>query len=971
MKPGRRSKILGLVLSMVLLVSIAGMPAPALANGGVILHPGDLTGSVTVDGYDITQVTVRAMDTDGVFSAYVSVSVPGGASSIDYTLTVEGDRDYYVIADAQVVATDYTRVIFPVHGTVNVPIGGTVTQNLSVDPAFISGTISTTTDGGNTIQGFNIYAYIWPPEFPGMSFQNRTTASLLTVPGQPGRGYTLLVAPELDYYFYGWVTVNGIQYYFPNETVGPLAAGGTLTKNISIDVTAATISGNATLLGPATDVYDALVRGYAPNPTRYANTEIADIATGAYTLNVDADTWYVHPYFYYHLTGETGETGDLSGLYGFLNPPRTPVTLTAGQHLEDFDFIIDPGFITGTLSLTGASTDIWQYSYIQAYSAPNGYMQVRIHPDTGEYMFVASPGDSWRYNYLYLRFDYPADPDPYLWSYINQSGYFLDPYTVASGETLSDVDATFGTATVRLYYYVEGVEGGGELSLPYYQATKEGLTYPTAYARGSHLVTTEGQAIGTLFPGTWTIEAFATVEDGSVPEFGTFTVTVDEGDTMVIGGLGRPTIQVTSPIDGAETTDDSVFVEGTATDVEGIASITINGEPVTLTPTGGPDNEVSFSHPVSLDVGVNTITIVATDVDPTPHSVTATLTVTRTEVTTATTLTYTGDTSVQVNTPATLSAMLEDGEGQPISGATISFQVDGLDASAVTDTDGVASCEVTIDTVGVYNVTAEFAGDAQHQGSTATASLTVYTPTTLTYTGDTLVQVNGVATLAALLVDEDGQPISDAEITFQVDGLDVSAFTDTNGVASLEVPAPPDAGVFEITADFAGDDLHQASTAATVLGAVYDPEGGFVTGGGWIDSPEGACVAEPTLTGRANFGFVSKYKKGATTPTGQTEFQFQVADLKFHSDTYQWLVVAGARAMYKGTGTINGEGNYGFMLTAIDAKLTLSSTDVDKFRIKIWDRDTDTIVYDNQMDAADGTDPTTSIAGGNIVIHKG
>ncbi len=245
----------------------------------------------------------------------------------------------------------------------------------------------------------------------------------------------------------------------------------------------------------------------------------------------------------------------------------------------------------------------------------------------------------------------------------------------------------------------------------------------------------------------------------------------------------------------------------------------------------------------------------------------------------------------------------------------------------------------------------------------------VATPTTLTYTGDTLVQVNGVATLEAVLVDEGGQPISDAEISFQVDGLSFSAVTGTDGVASFEVTAPPTASVFEITAEFAGDALHLASTA-TALGAVYDPEGGFVTGGGWIDSPEGAYAEDPTLTGRANFGFVSKYKKGADVPTGQTEFQFQVADLNFHSDTYQWLVIAGARAQYKGTGTINGVDNYGFMLTAIDAKLT-PSTDVDKFRIKIWDRDTDTIVYDNQMDAADGTNPTTSIAGGNIVIHKG
>jgi hypothetical protein len=42
-------------------------------------------------------------------------------------------------------------------------------------------------------------------------------------------------------------------------------------------------------------------------------------------------------------------------------------------------------------------------------------------------------------------------------------------------------------------------------------------------------------------------------------------------------------------------------------------------------------------------------------------------------------------------------------------------------------------------------------------------------------------------------------------------------------------------------------------------------------------------------------------------------------------------------------GTINGAGSYGFMLTATDADLT-ASTDVDLFRIKIWDRETDEVV---------------------------
>jgi hypothetical protein len=151
---------------------------------------------------------------------------------------------------------------------------------------------------------------------------------------------------------------------------------------------------------------------------------------------------------------------------------------------------------------------------------------------------------------------------------------------------------------------------------------------------------------------------------------------------------------------------------------------------------------------------------------------------------------------------------------------------------------------------------------------------------------------------------------------------------------------------------------------------VYDPYGGFVTGGGWIHSPAGAYHLDSSLSGKATFGFVSKYKKGAFDPVGNTEFQFHAANFTFRSTEYDWLVIAGARAQYKGTGSIDGTGDYGFMLTAIDGALPGGGLG-DKFRIKIWDKATDAMVYDNQMGDSDNADPTTVIGGGSIVIHKG
>jgi hypothetical protein len=150
---------------------------------------------------------------------------------------------------------------------------------------------------------------------------------------------------------------------------------------------------------------------------------------------------------------------------------------------------------------------------------------------------------------------------------------------------------------------------------------------------------------------------------------------------------------------------------------------------------------------------------------------------------------------------------------------------------------------------------------------------------------------------------------------------------------------------------------------------IYDPNGGFVTGGGWINSLAGNYAPDPSLYGKATFGFVSKYQKGATVPTGNTQFVFHVAKMEFHSSNYQWLVVAGAKAMYKGTGTIDNKGNYGFLLSAIDGQVK-GGGGTDKFRIKIWDKNNnDAVVYDNQMGAAEDGTPTTAIDDGSIVIH--
>jgi hypothetical protein len=108
----------------------------------------------------------------------------------------------------------------------------------------------------------------------------------------------------------------------------------------------------------------------------------------------------------------------------------------------------------------------------------------------------------------------------------------------------------------------------------------------------------------------------------------------------------------------------------------------------------------------------------------------------------------------------------------------------------------------------------------------------------------------------------------------------------------------------------------------------------------------------------------------ANTPTGNTEFQFKAGGLTFRSTSYQWRVVAGARAQYKGQGPITGDpATYGFLITAIDGALP-GGGGTDRFRIKLWDIATGAVIYDNQVGAAEDSDASTNLGGGSIVIHK-
>jgi beta propeller repeat protein len=202
--------------------------------------------------------------------------------------------------------------------------------------------------------------------------------------------------------------------------------------------------------------------------------------------------------------------------------------------------------------------------------------------------------------------------------------------------------------------------------------------------------------------------------------------------------------------------------------------------------------------------------------------------------------------------------------------------------------------------------------------------------------------------------------------------IDNMVIAESNGAGTASVARALTAGVYAVRLTVTDDDGGAASVSAPAYIVVYDPDAGFVTGGGWFTSPTGACQLTTVCagaSGRANFGFVSRYQRGATVPSGNTEFDFQAGQFRFSSTSYQWLVISGARAQYKGEGVVNGGGRYGFLLTAIDGDVS-GGGGTDRLRLKVWDVATGAVVYDNQAGSPDDSDNSTALGGGSIVIHS-
>lgn len=153
-----------------------------------------------------------------------------------------------------------------------------------------------------------------------------------------------------------------------------------------------------------------------------------------------------------------------------------------------------------------------------------------------------------------------------------------------------------------------------------------------------------------------------------------------------------------------------------------------------------------------------------------------------------------------------------------------------------------------------------------------------------------------------------------------------------------------------VTDDDGGAAAHQWSRAV-----VYDPDGSFVTGGGWFASPDGALASDPWFSGRANLGLVVKYGAGEA-PKGALELHLDGDLLKLRATAFDWFVVSGPDAFFAGTATVDGGGEYAFSAVATDG----GEGGPDAFGIEVRDA-AGAVVYDSLG--------ARTLGGGSVQLH--
>ena len=581
------------------------------------MTPGYISGTVSISGVNLNYGYVTARSAD-----YVNTRIRIGSDG-KFCFPVQAPTDDITVS-AWVYTTEGVRFSLENQTITHINPGDTKIINFSVNPGYVQGTV--TIGNGATLSSGRVYA--------------GNARAPLGVSGSQGT-FRFPVTPQNDVK----VTVNNISastgnvYHLPSKSVN-VFAGSTTIVNWNFNPKSA-VSGDFVLncLGSNTvDKHWVMANGGAG----WKKTSIS--GNGPYSLDYLLPGDYSFEYRYdsvHKMPLSFLNDGDdyFHPPYEFYNRSVTAPASGSGTN----DVICDAAFVNGRINFLKADrlsvVDIQDTTWANIFGygvedSAGGESRDKIDVETGAYDLIVSQGD-WRVYRSEFKFDDPEisfnNHDPvYLNSYLyitDQAKKTEESKTISlnSCQTYNE-EIRFMTGAVTFIYRVRE---GDTLKSPWLTGgTKERASGLVADISNSRTKTMgiwnpdrdpaagEATMIGT--PGLYNIIAGGILNGVNVTFGAQGEIEVVEGDhNEIFIDVYSPTLKVESPATVCRSLmNDVVTVSGTATDdVTGIASITVNDEPVDFTLTNNPDDpkEVSFSAQVALDIDANTVKIVVKD----------------------------------------------------------------------------------------------------------------------------------------------------------------------------------------------------------------------------------------------------------------------------------------------------------------------------------------------------------------------
>ena len=169
------------------------------------------------------------------------------------------------------------------------------------------------------------------------------------------------------------------------------------------------------------------------------------------------------------------------------------------------------------------------------------------------------------------------------------------------------------------------------------------------------------------------------------------------------------------------------------------------------------------------------------------------------------------DVSTTYGSDRYITVTLKDTGGNPIGGESIGFENNGM-KYIITDDDGKARYYINELAPGSYSIKVTFKGtDAYNPSDSVTSNVLISKAESIMTAKAITTSYDSGANITATLKDENGNAISDVEITFKIGSSTLTATTDKEGIAAVSTDGLT-AKKYDANITFSGNDLYNAAS---------------------------------------------------------------------------------------------------------------------------------------------------------------